>query len=269
MSATCILCNHQSFTKQFKKGDWDIVQCDGCGLQFVHPLPTEKVVDEFYNQHKQSTKERIDIYLKTCASRDRRDQRKLKLLEKVLGQKGKILDIGCGMGLFVKNASDRGWQAQGIDLDQDMIEYGKKTFSIDLSSAMLSELPAGYFDVITMFNVVDHLQTPLDFLKEAGRILKPNGIIYTNLHDAGGWKAKKYKQDWGAYCPPMHLYYYTPATLEMMVNKAGLKTLMVPGINLKEGIKVILVKKDNPRKTNKLRKTFEEYIYGCVQIFKL
>ena len=46
--------------------------------------------------------------------------------------------------------------------------------------------------------LLDHLQKPLDFLKEVERILKPNGIIYINLHDAGGWKANKYQREWGA-----------------------------------------------------------------------
>jgi SAM-dependent methyltransferase len=263
------LCDSKSFTKQFRKGQWDIVKCDGCGLSFVSPLPTKQIIDEFYNEHKQSSAERIEIYLKTRASRERRDKSKLKLLEKIQGARGRLLDIGCGMGLFVKNAVNAGWKAQGIDLDRDMIEYGRKTFGADLSCAMLNELPGAYFDVITMFNLLDHLHTPLDFLKEVKRVLKPNGVIYTNLHDAGGWKAKKYQKDWGAYCPPMHLYYYSPHTLEILVNKVGLKILMVPGINLKEGIKVILVNDDDPRKISSFRKKFEKYVYACVQMFKL
>jgi len=269
MGTACILCNNRAFTKKFSKGPWDIVECDHCGLKFVDPLPTEEVIEEFYNKHKQPTQERIEIYLKTRASRDRRDQRKLKLLEKIQKNKGQLLDIGCGMGLFVKNAADHGWKAQGVDLDREMIDFGKKTFGANLSCSMLSELPEGHFDVITMFNLIDHLQTPVSFLKEVERILKPNGIIYTNLHDAGGWKARKYQADWSAYCPPMHLYYYTPLNLELLVNKSGLKVLMVPGINLKEGIKVILVKKDDPRQVSVLRKKFEDSVYASVQMLKL
>ena len=150
-----------------------------------------------------------------------------------------------------------------------MVEYGRNTFGVNLSCANLSEFPAVYVDVITMFNLLDDLQTPLEFLKEVERILKPDGIIYTNLHDAGGWKAKKYQKDWGAFCPPMHLYYYILDTLCMLVSQAGLRFLTVPGINLKEGIKMILVKKDDPRKISRFRKRFEECIYSCVQMLKL
>ncbi|MFA5275718.1 MAG: class I SAM-dependent methyltransferase [Candidatus Omnitrophota bacterium] len=270
-NTACILCSNGSFTKQFNKSGWDIVRCDSCGLEFVYPLPTERVVDDYYNKHKQSSKVRIATYLKTRVSRNRRDQRKLKLLEGIQGNKGRILDIGCGMGLFVKNASDRGWTAEGIDLDKEMIEYGKNAFGVNLSCTDLNDfrLPDGYFDAITMFNLLDHLRRPLDFLKEVERILKPNGIIYMNLHDAGGWKAKTYRENWGAYCPPGHLYYYTLDTLEALVNKAGLKFLMVPGVNLKEGIKMILAKKDTPRQISKFRKKIEKYVYACVQTLKL
>ena len=164
-----------------------------------------------------------------------------------------------------------GWTAQGIDLDKDLIEYGRKKFYITLSSATLheSKFPDGYFDVITMFNLLDHLREPLAFLKEIERVLKLGGIIYLNVHDVGGWKAKKYKDNWGAYCPPGHLYYYHPATVEMLLNKAGLKFFMVPGINLKEGIKMLAIKKNDPRKTNSFRKKFEKCVYDSVQFLKI
>jgi len=120
-----------------------------------------------------------------------------------------------------------------------------------------------------MFNLLDHVREPLRFLKEAERILKPSGIIYLNVHDAEGWKAKKYKETWGAYCPPGHLYYYSHETLKKLLSKAGLRFFMVPGVNFKEGIKMLAVKEDNPRRESCIREKFERFIYGLVQALKL
>jgi len=267
----CVLCKTHVFTKQFTKNNWDFVKCDNCGLVFACPLPTSIQLEDFYNKHKQPTRERIETYLRGRASREKRNRRKLRCLEKIQGYKGRLLDIGCGLGLFAKDASERGWKAQGIDLDKDLIEYGKKAFHVDLTHTRLDEakFPDGYFDAITMFNLLDHIDEPLTFLKEVERVLKPGGVIYLNLHDAGGWKAKKFKENWSAYCPPGHLYYYDLGTLEAMLHKVGLKFFRVPGVNFKEGIKMLAVKKSDPRKHGLLRRMLEKGVYASVQVLKL
>ena len=269
-ASKCILCNSSSFVKLFTKGKWDIVKCNNCNLMFADPLPSESEIEYFYN-NIESDKEGIVRNLKQRNSRERRNGRKLKLLEKIQGSKGTMLDVGCGLGLFVKNASDMGWVVQGIDVNKDLIKYGKDTFNINLCCTTLkkAEFPNGHFDVITTYNLLDHLREPLLFLREIERVLKPGGIIDINVHDAGGWKAKKDAQNWGAYCPPGHLYFYSYKTLGALLNKAGLRFLMVPGINFKEGIKMIAVKRNDSRKRSYPRRKFERFIYSCVQIFKL
>lgn len=271
-TTNCILCNNNSFVKLFTKDRWDIVRCDNCNLTFVNPLPTEPEIEAFYNNYaNESSEERISKYLQDKRSRLRKNRRKLKLLEKIQGGKGRILDIGCGLGLFVKNASDVGWIAYGVDFDRDLVEYGKKTFNINLHCGMLekAKFPSEYFNVITMFNLLDHIREPVVFLKEVGRILKRGGIIYLNVHDVMGWKAQRYGKQWGAYCPPGHLYYYSYETLRKLLSKTGLRFLMVPGVNLKEGIKMLIVKEGDPRRENYIREKFEKIIYCLVQIFKL
>ncbi len=273
MSITkCILCNNTSFIKLFARDKWKIVKCNKCELIFIDPLPAESEIEDFYNNYvDESNEKHIAKYLHHRKSRERRNRRKLRLLERIQRNKGRILDIGCGLGLVVKNASDAGWDAYGIDLDKDLVEYGKKTFSINLSCGTLKKekFPSGHFNVITMYNLLDHIREPLSFLREVKKILKRGGIIDLNVHDVEGWKAKKYEENWSAYCPPAHLYYYSYNTLGRLLDKAGLRFFMVPGINLKEGIKMLVVKKDDPRKRDYIREKFEKFIYSFVQIFKL
>lgn len=270
-SSRCILCNNNRFTKLFTKNRWDIVRCDACDFVFVDPLPSESQIEEFYNKHSEPLEQRIAEYLKHYRSRARRNKRKIKLLEKIQKQKGRILDIGCGLGLFVKSASEMDWEAYGVDIDKDMIEYGKRTFDAHLICAPLNKagFPDEYFDAITMLNLLDHIREPLIFLKEVERILKPHGVIYLNVHDVEGWKAKRYRENWGAYCPLGHLYYYSHKTLQALLDKVGLRFYMVPGVNLKEGIKMLIVKRDDPRKKGCIRDKFEKFIFNIVQTLKL
>lgn len=268
----CILCNKDSLTKLFTKTRWDIVKCNNCNLIFANPLPAESEIEAFYNNYSnESSEERINKYLRLKTSREKRNRRKLKLLEKIQGGKGRILDIGCGLGLFVKGAASMGWIAHGVDFDRDLVEYGKKTFNLNLHCGELekAKFPDKYFDVITMYNLLDHLREPIKFLKEVKRILKDGGVIYLNVHDAGGWKAKRYGSEWDAYCPPGHLYYYSHETLKKLLGKAGLRFFMVPGVNFKEGIKMLALKEDDPRRESYIREKFERFIYGLVQAFKL
>ena len=132
-NTNCIVCDSNSFVKLFAKGKWDIVKCDSCGFIFVNPLPTESEIGDFYNDYAdESSEERIKKYLQVKKSREKRNYRKLKLLEKIQGGKGRILDIGCGLGLFVQNAASRGWEAFGVDVDRDLVDYGKKNLNLNL-----------------------------------------------------------------------------------------------------------------------------------------
>jgi ubiquinone/menaquinone biosynthesis C-methylase UbiE len=160
-----------------------------------------------------------------------------------------------------------GWESYGVDIDKDMVEYGKRVFSANLFSGSFDKAVFSdkYFDVITMFNLLDHLRQPLMFLKEVERILKPGGIIYINVHDAAGWKAKRYGENWGAYCPPGHLYYYSHNTLKALLDKAGLRFYIVPGVNLKEGIKMLAIKNDDPRQRSDMRGIFEKFTFNTVR----
>jgi len=91
----------------------------------------------------------------------------------------RILDVGCGQGHFLKLAKDSGWKVEGAELAKSACEYARQKFGIEIKNKDLKEalFPDAYFDVVTLWNVLDHLLDPLDTLKEIYRILKPEGIL--------------------------------------------------------------------------------------------
>ena len=272
----CALCESKQPTLQrFWRNNTAIVQCQTCGLLFASPMPSAEVLKDFYC--KDSSGSNIQAYTKRPHrsfvsryiqdSRIRRDFRILKSFERIQKGPGKILDFGCGIGMFLNHARERGWDAWGIDLDPERIAYGKKQFGLNLFQGELEthHFPKETFDVVTLRNVLDHLASPQNTLKEIQRILKKTGLVFINVHDVQGWRAQKYKETWNALWPPLHLHYFSHQTLERMLEKAGLKFYRVPGVNLKEGIKLLAVRQDAPYQRSTARKVFEKAVYTLVQ----
>jgi SAM-dependent methyltransferase len=91
-----------------------------------------------------------------------------------------LLDIGCGYGFFLKIADEKGWKAVGVDVDPKGIAYAKEHLQVNALLGDIRELnfPDGSFDLVTLWNVVDFVPNPLDFLSEIRRVLKEDGYLF-------------------------------------------------------------------------------------------
>jgi SAM-dependent methyltransferase len=101
------------------------------------------------------------------------------------GRPGRLLDIGCGHGYFMKLASEWGWETEGVEISEAAREYAKQKFGFNVYGRPVGELslPEGSYDVVTLWGVLDVLPDPLAELKEIYRILKPGGIIYLRVNN--------------------------------------------------------------------------------------
>jgi len=109
----------------------------------------------------------------------------LKTILKLTGRKGRILDIGCGHGYFLKMARDSGWAVEGIEIADSHAEHGRKNFGLTIYNKPLSELrlPDNSYDAVTLWSVLDVVPDPLAELKEIYRVLKPGGVLYLRINN--------------------------------------------------------------------------------------
>jgi 2-polyprenyl-3-methyl-5-hydroxy-6-metoxy-1,4-benzoquinol methylase len=175
----CDLCGNNKFRKVCSYGDVQIVRCAKCHLIYRNPRKTESTTRQFYNSaYYEKYKGREDDI---SGARQVLFKKALFDLERLLGRVAsrKILDIGCGQGHFLKLAKDSGWQVKGVELSRGACDYARKNFGIDVINRSVEEVnfETNYFDVITLWNVLDHLLSPTDMLKEINRILKAGGIL--------------------------------------------------------------------------------------------
>ncbi len=137
------------------------------------------------------------------------------------GRPGKLLDVGCGDGEFVRAAGDRGWNAEGVDFDPGSVEFARgRGLNVHLGSLVSQDFEAEQFDAIVMNHVVEHLSDPIAVLQECHRILKPGGRLILATPNVGSQFHRKFGKYWIHLDPPRHLYLFGVTTLSETVRRA-------------------------------------------------
>lgn len=140
---------------------------------------------------------------------------------------GRLLDIGCSAAFFLHVAKERGWQPQGAEIAEWAVEFSRKELGLDVFHGMLGEakFPDNHFDVVFSSHVMEHIQDPLELLREMTRVLRPGGAHVTVVPTqfaSPSWKlARRFIGD----PPPIHASFYTRRTYSAFLEKVGLKVL--------------------------------------------
>jgi len=239
---SCNICGKDDTKNLFKKevrgALFHYVQCKNCGLVYVDPMPdfTPEELDRYYSSEYYS-KDRGSIKRGKIELENPEDPRvranvaQLKVIESRV-DKGRLVDIGCGAGFFLKSATKRGWDACGVEPSRRAAEYAKKEVGVrvytgDLESVNLTE---SGFDVATLRHVLEHSPDPSGLLLEVNRILKNGGLVVIHVPNVDTITRKMKnayylifsKKNWsGTLDPPTRNYEFSSKTLKMIVEKAG------------------------------------------------
>jgi 2-polyprenyl-3-methyl-5-hydroxy-6-metoxy-1,4-benzoquinol methylase len=163
-----------------------------------------------------------------------RDFRKgLSLIERYKSE-GKLLDVGCALGVFLHLARERGWEVYGVDISRYAASYARDVLGFEVFAGELAEVqfPEKWFDVITLWDVLEHFPDPSRQLQEIRRILKDDGIILMNTPNEAGLlrllagmifrlSGGKISYPVRKLYHPFHLHYFTQQTLQALLGKNG------------------------------------------------
>lgn len=197
-----------------------IVRCRVCGLVYTNPRRKAGSLRDKYARV-------IDItYTQESKGRELTFRRHLSALEAMTAPGDcRLLDIGCYTGIFLEVAEERGWQAHGVELSEwaanQARQRGLRVFTGTLTDA---NFPDDHFDVVTMWDVIEHLPAPLDDLREVHRVLKPEGLLCVHTLDVESPIARIMGR-WWPWLMEMHLYYFSRQTLFRMLDQAGFQPL--------------------------------------------
>ena len=225
----CNLCGKNEFIVLEIDEPYRVIKCSRCNLICVHPFPDLKRLEDNYSEGYYAAwiNEQINV-------RNRIWKNRLRKVKK-FKNKGKLLDVGCGSGLFLNKAKTNGWEVSGTEISEYAVKRAKDKFDIDVFRGMLyeSEFKDNFFDVITIWHVLEHTNDPMHNLVEARRILKNDGLLIIavpNINDyiyRLAYMIVKFKKPllFDKANREIHLYHFSIRTLTELLEKAGFKVV--------------------------------------------
>jgi SAM-dependent methyltransferase len=247
----CPLCGAGDVGVYHDQGYRRVVRCPGCRFTFTDPLPTRERKIEIERQaYRGELLPEVADFFRNC-HRDFRDDPVIRGFRQALdwiaanGEKGKLLDVGPGTGIFLHLAREKGWEPFGIDVCPESAEKAATEFGIrvDVGDFERFDYAPATFDAVTMLDVLEHTVDPLGFLRRAYEALKPGGVLYvavpnqrclmTVLLDRwirAGLPGREFFLE-RLYVEP-HVYYFCPQTLRAMLGKVGFAMAGLRGGNV-------------------------------------
>jgi SAM-dependent methyltransferase len=203
-----------------------LVRCRDCGLVFAGRRPTDAELGRNYGEYS-----RADLDSPITRQRYR------ELLDgfEPFRKGNRILDMGCGIGFFLEEAQSRGWDAYGSELEPRAVEINRaKGLSCVQAPIDADTFEPGSFDVITAFEVVEHLRDPRAEAATIARALRPGGLLYCTTPNFGSLSRRLLRGRWSVIAYPEHLTYFTPPTLRSWLGHFGFEPVKIDttGISL-------------------------------------
>ena len=238
-TVNCILCGKSETRLVFAGKDrlavtadpFAIVLCQRCGLLFLNPRPTREEMGRYYpySQYKDEFTPAIEDEPSVVTRLNRRYhmERICRAVERVK-QEGQLLDVGCATGNFLDRMRRRGnWRVWGVEVNAEAARYAQDRFGLDVFGGELGAAgyPAHSFDIVTLWNVIEHLHSPIDTLREVAQLLKDDGVLILSVPNVRSLDARIFGDRWIGLDPPRHLYAFSPQTLNQLLSKAGLEAV--------------------------------------------
>ena len=198
----CPVCGSNKkklFLVKFKQ---NIFECQKCFTGYIEFVPRN--FDVLYNNQEQYLHHQ-KAYEKTRKYRiERFGKERLKLLQQ-FKKKGNLIDIGCGNGWFLESVKDN-YNVHGLEMNSSLAKFTSQKLSIDVFENY-TKIKKNFYDIITLFDVIEHVEKPFDYIAYLGKFLKINGMILIFTPNKKSVAFLCMREDQNLICPPFHVTY--------------------------------------------------------------
>jgi 2-polyprenyl-3-methyl-5-hydroxy-6-metoxy-1,4-benzoquinol methylase len=216
----CPVCACTEFRALFEKQNEPFAACAECGLVLINPRPRFEQVATTYDAGYSRG------YINKATKKIARCRRWVNRVARRHGLGGRWLDVGCSAGFVVAAAEEVGFEAFGVEIEPAAVEYGRQQLgltNLTVGTLETQEYPEAFFDVVSMYDVIEHVPDLNRTVAELARILKPSGVVEIRTPDVGHWSTPKDLATWKEVKPSEHLYYFSATTLCRLFARHGLQ----------------------------------------------
>jgi 2-polyprenyl-3-methyl-5-hydroxy-6-metoxy-1,4-benzoquinol methylase len=224
----CVVCGEsRELDDAFEKWGMEMKSCRRCGHLFVSPRMPEEAVPELYGSRywERYTVAIGSPSLEERASFDYQNGRH-KLDRDVLPHRssGRLIDVGASSGGFVRQACEAGFDACGLEPAEEICELARRVHGVEMYGGSLADhaFPSGFFDVVTLHDVLEHMFEPVRELEEMRRVLAPGGLLVVETPTTSSLNyAEKGPEEWSTISPLEHVHLFSERNAQLVAERTG------------------------------------------------
>lgn len=202
---------------------WPLYSCRDCGLVQVSPTPSKSEVAKLYQGDYWKN---YDFYISQIPAHQKYFKKKIEEIKKYR-KSGKLLDVGCATGVFLREAGNNGFTADGIDISKYAVSLCQKHHLSAKQGVVADIEKANYYDIVTLFEVVEHEPNPLSVIKSVKKLLKNHGLLVVTVPDSASLSARLMGPYWFGYRNKEHLFHFSKKSLDLLLRKQGFQSIKI------------------------------------------
>jgi len=228
----CDLCGSTNNSLLYKENP-HLVVCGGCGLVYTNIQMSVEGMKNFYDDayftSKDAVRKGYEDYFEDKKNINKTFSKRMDIIERHCGKSGKLLDIGCAAGFFMEVAQKRGWDVHGIDISEVCAAYARKNLGLEVRNGLFinTSFKDSEFDLITMWDYLEHSITPKEDISKARGLLRKGGLLLIATPDISSIPARICKSRWIGIKLEEHFYYFSKDVLSKLLKDSGFEILKI------------------------------------------
>lgn len=225
-------------------GDFRLVECQSCGLIYQNPQLSFDELAPHYPDEYLPYRVENDTHETSRLEQFSQNHAIHRQCQRVIQKRpspGAVLDIGCATGIFLKAMAGHGWQVTGVEPNPFAAGYARQQLGLDVHTGTLDEVQfkAQQFDVITLWDVLEHVHDPRETLQQVHCYLKPDGLVVISLPNPNCFERFIFGDEWVGWERPRHLFLFPPNLVGRYLRVCGFELEGIESFNGRLGLTLL------------------------------